>query len=70
MLILTRRVGEMLMLGGDVKLRILGAVEGERARIGISAPRDVVIDRLEVREKKLAQEDLDAPARKLVRPAV
>lgn len=50
MLILTRRVGETLMIGDEVTVTVL-AVKGNQVRIGIDAPRDVAIHREEIHEK-------------------
>lgn len=47
MLILTRRVGEVLMIGDDIEVAILG-VKGNQVRIGISAPADIDVHRLEI----------------------
>jgi carbon storage regulator len=47
MLILTRRVGETLMIGDDVKVTVL-ASKGNQIRIGIDAPRDVEVHREEI----------------------
>ncbi len=47
MLILTRRVGETLMVGDDVTVTVLG-VKGNQVRIGINAPRDVAVHREEI----------------------
>ncbi|MEE9352131.1 MAG: carbon storage regulator CsrA [Thiotrichaceae bacterium] len=47
MLILTRRVGEALMIGDDVSLTVLG-VKGNQVRIGIDAPKDVSVHREEI----------------------
>lgn len=64
MLILTRRAGEAVMIGNDVKITVLG-VKGNQVRIGISAPRDVAVHREEIYERiqseKIAK-DLDASA--------
>ena len=49
MLILTRRIGEVLMIGKDVQLTVLG-VRGHQVRIGVSAPKDVEVHRKEVYE--------------------
>jgi carbon storage regulator len=47
MLILTRRVGETLMIGEDVTVTVLG-VKGNQVRIGVNAPRDVAVHREEI----------------------
>lgn len=47
MLILTRRVGEVIMVGDEVSLIVLG-VKGNQVRIGIDAPRDVAVHRKEI----------------------
>nr|CAA6830722.1 MAG: Carbon storage regulator [uncultured Thiotrichaceae bacterium] len=50
MLILTRRVGETLMIGDDVSVTVLG-VKGNQVRLGINAPRDVAVHREEIYER-------------------
>jgi carbon storage regulator len=47
MLILTRRVGESLMVGDEVTVTVLG-VKGNQVRIGVDAPRDVAVHREEI----------------------
>ena len=47
MLILTRRVGETLMIGDDVSITVLG-VKGNQVRIGIDAPKEVAVHREEI----------------------
>jgi carbon storage regulator len=56
MLVLTRRQGESICVGDGIVITVLSTENG-RARIGIEAPRNVQIDRTEVREKKRAQEE-------------
>ena len=55
MLILTRRVGETLMIGDDVAVTVLG-VKGNQVRIGVKAPRDVTVHREEIYER-IREED-------------
>ena len=47
MLILTRRVGETLMVGDDVTVTVLG-VKGNQVRIGVNAPKEVAVHREEI----------------------
>ena len=47
MLILTRRVGESLMVGDDITITVLG-VKGNQVRIGVNAPKDVAVHREEI----------------------
>jgi len=51
MLVLMRRPGESIHIGPDIVVTLV-ALERNRARIGIQAPRDVTIDREEIAEKK------------------
>jgi carbon storage regulator len=50
MLILTRRVGESLMIGEHVKVLVL-SVNGNQVRIGVDAPKDVAVHREEVYDR-------------------
>ncbi|VAY02363.1 Carbon storage regulator [Arsenophonus endosymbiont of Aleurodicus dispersus] len=50
MLILTRRVGEMLMIGDEVTITVLG-VKGNQVRIGVNAPKEVSVHREEVYQR-------------------
>ena len=54
MLILTRRVGEALVIGDDTKLTILG-IRGQQVRIGIDAPKDVSVHREEIYQRILIE---------------
>ena len=50
MLILTRRVGETVMIGDDVTITVLG-VKGNQVRVGINAPKHVAVHREEIYER-------------------
>jgi carbon storage regulator len=55
MLILTRRVGEVLTIGDDVTVTVLG-VKGNQVRLGVNAPKDVPVHREEIYERIKSEE--------------
>ena len=59
MLILTRRVGETVMIGNEVTVTVLG-VKGNQVRIGVNAPKDVAVHREEIYERIKREHDQDA----------
>ena len=61
MLILTRRVGESVVIGNEVTVTVLG-VKGNQVRLGINAPKDVAVHREEIFERIKAEHDGAAPA--------
>jgi carbon storage regulator len=51
MLVLTRRVGEEIVIAGHIRIRVT-KVQGDRVRLGIIAPEEVYVDRAEVHERR------------------
>jgi carbon storage regulator len=58
MLILTRRVGETVMIGNEVTVTVLG-VKGNQVRVGVNAPKDVAVHREEIYERIKREQDQD-----------
>jgi carbon storage regulator len=63
MLILTRRVGETVMIGDDVTITVLG-VKGNQVRVGINAPKHVAVHREEIYERIKREQQSDAETQK------
>ena len=63
MLILTRRVGETVVIGDDVTVTVLG-VKGNQVRLGVNAPREVAVHREEIFERikrERSNEEVEVP---------
>ena len=62
MLILTRRVGETLMIGDEVSVTVLG-VKGNQVRIGVNAPKEVAVHREEIYARIKKEQEADSAPR-------
>ncbi len=60
MLVLSRRIGEEIVIDGNIRVTIVN-VQGNKVRIGITAPPDVAVDRQEVHERRSQFLDAAAP---------
>jgi len=66
MLILTRRVGETVMIGNDITVTVLG-VKGNQVRVGVNAPKEVAVHREEIYER-IKREEQQAAGGAVKRP--
>ena len=60
MLILTRRVGETLVIGDDIRITVLGA-RGNKVRMGVNAPKNVAVHREEIYQRIQSEKDSSQP---------
>ncbi|WP_348671976.1 carbon storage regulator CsrA [uncultured Abyssibacter sp.] len=60
MLILTRRIGETVMIGDEVTVTVLG-VKGNQVRLGVNAPRSVAVHRQEIYDRIQKEEAANSP---------
>lgn len=69
MLILTRRIGETLMIGDEITVTVLG-VKGNQVRVGVHAPKDVAVHREEIYERIQKETDPKGSAPSPAKPAL
>jgi carbon storage regulator len=62
MLILTRRMGETVVIGDDVTVTVLG-VKGNQVRLGVNAPKQVAVHREEIYERIQREQEDEQPVR-------
>lgn len=55
MLVLTRRIGEQIVLDGNIIVTVM-AIDGNKIRLGIQAPKSVRVDRAEIHQRRLEEE--------------
>jgi len=65
MLVLSRRIGETIVINGDIQVKVL-SVQGNKVRLGVVAPEHVSVDRQEVHERRTAFGDAAAQGREEV----
>ncbi len=53
MLVLMRRKGETIRIGNDITFKVLGISEGQ-VSVGVKAPRNVIVDREEIRQRRVS----------------
>lgn len=61
MLILTRRVGETLMVGDDVSITVLG-IKGSQVRVGVNAPKSISVHREEIYQRIQQEKEAEEQA--------
>jgi carbon storage regulator len=65
MLVLTRKIGTEIVIGDDVRIKVLD-IRGEKVRLGIVAPEDVVVDRQEIHDRRKQWDHVPSSPTKLV----
>lgn len=58
MLVLTRKIGEQLMIDDNIIVTVV-AIEGNKIRLGVTAPRSIPVDRGEIRQRKTEEQASD-----------
>lgn len=60
MLVLSRKIGQEIVIGNNIRITLV-AVQGQNVRIGVRAPKEVVVDRQEIHKKRNGQVSLHTP---------
>ncbi len=60
MLVVSRRIGEQILIGENIRITVVG-VHGKQVRLGVSAPPTVVVDRQEIRERRFPAQEQARP---------
>jgi carbon storage regulator len=60
MLVLSRHIGETVVIDGDIRVTVV-SIQGDKVRLGFTAPASVTIDREEVHQRRAAFEGVDEP---------
>ena len=58
MLVLTRRLGESIIINKNIEIRVIG-INGKQIRLGINAPKEMIVDREEIHIKRIMEEDIN-----------
>ena len=61
MLVLTRRIGEELVIGQDIRITIVD-IDKRRVRIGVAAPKSIPVHRVEIHNRRLKNPKLNMPS--------
>lgn len=69
MLILQRHPGESIMIGDNIEIKVMGYNETTGVRLGIEAPKEITINRMEIHERIQQQEAKDADLKLLKKQA-
>jgi len=56
MLVLTRKVGETIVIGNNIHVTVV-SVQGEKVRVGVIAPPNVIVDRQEIHERRMLEQE-------------
>jgi carbon storage regulator len=65
MLVLTRKIGTEIVIGDDVRIKVLD-IRGEKVRLGIVAPEDVIVDRQEIHDRRKQWDHVPSSPTKLI----